>query len=200
MGRRIGKYSKTITVCCEGKETEPRYLRDIEKLNDRCFVDIMPHRYTGPIEIARQMINHVKSLAVDKSIEYWCVFDHDNRNEAVKDAFRLIDESNKIKGRPNIKIAFCKPCFEFWVLLHFVEKSSDIKDLSQDGCHRMLKKYMKTYDHNKNAVVDINLMQPNYKKARCFAEGFKKTYGTDAPYEASKYAGVYELVDSILSA
>lgn len=198
MPRKIERYTKTIVLCCEGTKTEPRYLCDLGRLNPRCFLDFMPHRYTGPVEISKYMISNVKQREIDKSIEYWCVFDDDNRDAEVREAYRLIKESNSVHGRAQIKIALCKPCFEFWALLHFVDKPSDIKDLSTLGCQRMLNKYMPTYDHNKNPVVDINKMMPNYDKARNFALVIEKN--CDEPYETSKFASIYTLIDSVLSA
>lgn len=195
-GQRI---RKNIVVICEGENTEPKYLEDLAKSNPACMLQILPYRYTGAIEIAKAMIREVKKRKPDKQIEYWCVFDWDVKNFATKEAYRLIFESNAVSGRPQIEIAFCKPCFEFWVLLHFVDKPSDIKPLTVENCQIMLKKYMK-YSHSKGAVVAVEKMMPGYDRAFRAAQALSVNYPKDKQYEAPKFAGIFRLTEKILNA
>ena len=89
--RRTGTRSpkRTFLIVCEGKETEPQYLRALKKLpevREAVSVDIQ-----GPAGKPLQIVEAaVEAKRQDNEIdEVWCVFDveapqeHDNLNEAL---------------------------------------------------------------------------------------------------------------------
>ena len=200
---------KTIYVYCEGENTEPYYLRDINKYNKTCMVEPIPipQPHTTPLPIIKDVIKFLSDKKEDKTIEYWAVFDCDNRVNDVEKAYKEVNNYNKNRGKkPPIKIAMCRPCIEAWALLHFIDPSNNIFN-DRNSCQKSLSQFMPKYNHSKGARLDTELMMEQdkgnnyskYEKAKKHASDWENGYTPDNEYNASKLAGIYNLVDSILN-
>lgn len=202
MPRKINVISKTIHVQCEGVNTEPKYLQDLEKAFPKCKIDIHQHNHTNPKLIARDMISFAKKMGGNRpDVEFWCVFDCDDRYDDVREAYRLVKEYEieaRRKELPIVRIAMCRPCIEFWGLLHFKESSKirPVKKLCQEELHVE----MNEYDHNDGAKFCVAKMLPNMGKAIERAKALVGENDAYDEYEAAKVAGMYKLVESIMKA
>lgn len=111
-----------IHVFCEG-ETEVLYLQDFCRLiglsGKKAVISVCPVKNPArAIEwICRQVPGVSKASAA--SPECWLVFDRD-RHEGFHEAFELV------KQHPCIHLAATKPCFEYWLLLHFDDFQDDL--------------------------------------------------------------------------
>lgn len=109
-----------ILIVCEGQATEPQYFQGI--INERRLANVTVRAAAGsdPKSVVADAKASKKqrdresqtSVAIAPYDEVWCVFDvdqHPNIKQAINNA-QLND----------ILIAISNPCFEFWLILHFV--------------------------------------------------------------------------------
>lgn len=106
---------RTIVIFCEGKNSEPDYLKGIKKIPEIAAstslnIEIDPEQGV-PLTLVKMASERITNPEVD---ECWCLFDvewpkhHPNLRKAVALA--------EARG---VKLAISNPCFEIWLLLHF---------------------------------------------------------------------------------
>lgn len=139
-----------ILVVCEGKITEPEYLRAFIRLtrNNLAEVEIVggagdPKRIVEHALERRRAADARAQKESDSTLKFdfvWCVFD-------VDDHPRLNDARQQARDN-GIRLAVSNPCIELWLLIHFIEyrRAIDRKSLSS-----RLKKHLKGYDKHINA-------------------------------------------------
>lgn len=143
-----------IVIACEGKNTEPQYLRDCIDGYAAGLVKLRILPRNGiPTTVVRVAIEERERLLserrksgdrLDSIFRVWAVFDRDEHPE-VPEALHLAQQNK-------IDVAFSNPCFEIWPLLHLVDYGA------QDGRHAVqsrLSAVMPGYDHAKGATVDF---------------------------------------------
>lgn len=151
-------YAKVLIVC-EGEKTEPNYflgLKDHYALNS-ANVEITGNCGSDPVSIinhGKQRYREVKN-AGDPFDKVYCVFDkdaHPNYKQAMDDISNATPK--------NIFIAINSvPCFEYWLLLHFVYSTKPYAALhNNSACNQVL--------------TDLKVYIPDYAKGRrdIFAE------------------------------
>ena len=114
----------SVLICCEGKVTEPSYLKGLK--NDLQIhlvrIEVLP---AGPnpktvVDYAvdkKQEAQHQARRKGDANLKYdevWCVFDVDSHAH-IPDAKQKADAHG-------IHMAISNPCFELWLLLHFQDQ------------------------------------------------------------------------------
>lgn len=118
---------RTFLVFCEGRRTEPDYLkalkqepavRDVASVDIRIDIDasgVVPLTLVNAAAKARARTRGQQG-EID---EVWCLFDveapqnHPNLDEAVAKA----EESD-------VRLAVSNPCFELWLALHFADRAA----------------------------------------------------------------------------
>ena len=134
-----------ILIVCEGKRTEPEYLRGFQKScrNPRVQIEIADERGVPLtlVQLAKKMRAAADSQAsreADDNLRYdsvWCVFDVDEHPH-LPDAVTMARDNG-------IHLAISNPCFELWLLLHFRE-SPGMKN--RGDVAKLLKKTVPDYD------------------------------------------------------
>jgi hypothetical protein len=135
-----------ILVVCEGQVSEPRYLIEMKRVHKNRLISVKVVGEGGaPINAVDQAIR-LKQQATEKARrsgdsydlydEIWCVLDVDD-HESLQRA--------KERARANgILLAISNPCFELWLLLHFVDQRAPISTREvQRACCRYLADYEK---------------------------------------------------------
>ena len=120
--RRIRKAREpydVVLIVCEGEKTEPNYL---ERLRDEFRINSANIKVLGkgldPLSIVG---NALKLYELDKSYDrIYCVFDRDQHSTYERALLRVAEL--KQKGVPIFAITSV-PCFEFWILLHFIDSA-----------------------------------------------------------------------------
>ncbi len=79
--------------------------------------------------------------------QYWIVFDCDDNSESeLQNAIRLAENSR-------FKWCFSNPCFEIWILLHYVYRDSPTT--AQELKHNLLPKYIPNYKETLPGVKQL---------------------------------------------
>ena len=118
---------RTVLVFCEGKRTEPEYLRALKRetgVRQVASVDIRIRDKTAgsaPLTLVGAAVE-ARGRSADEEgevDEIWCVFDvewpknHPNLREAI------------VLARANdVNVAISNPCFELWLALHFDDQTA----------------------------------------------------------------------------
>ncbi|AFI03525.1 RloB family protein [Helicobacter cetorum] len=96
-----------VLIVCEGEKTEPNYFLALKDyLRPKDIVRVIPAKHSSPSQILNTAKNRGENF--DK---VFCVMDVD-KHETLEKA---LQETKENRMKPIIS----KPCFEFWILLHF---------------------------------------------------------------------------------
>lgn len=178
-------------VVCEGEYTEPRYfaaLKDHLRLNT---LVIKPAKGVDP----RTLVNlaHREDRQERRKGErfdfVYCVFDRDSHPQ--------FDEASQTARDRGFRLARSWPCFEFWLLLHFVfSRASYVASGSRsacDACIRALRRHLPEYDKGDQTTFDdlwhlLGVATANARRAMADAEDTG---------ERNPSTEVYELVEHL---
>lgn len=136
---------KVILIVCEGEKTQINYFIRLKYfLNLTNTIHIKSSKHPTPTQI-------VKTAKENSSVydEIYCVFDKDKHADFDK-ALQEIEKLKKSK-ECEFKEIVSAPCFEFWILLHFVYTDKDFEncDEVQEQIEKYLHYYQKDYDFKK---------------------------------------------------
>lgn len=163
-----------ILVVCEGKVTEPKYLKDFQDHHRNPRVLVRVHKKQGaPMTVvtlaAEQRAESERQAKAEhdanlKFDEVWAMFDVDEHPK-LKEAIELAD-------REGVKVAVSNPCFELWALLHFEDQRGHIE---RKKLRERLKRHMKGYDKE----LDFSKLRDTYEaaltRAKALHEAAKKS-------------------------
>lgn len=132
-------------MVCEGRITEPDYIRGFERwVRSATVVVEIPREHGAPrtlVRVAKERKREAEREARrqgDPALAYdqvWCVFDVDEHPN-LGDALQMARDNG-------IHLAVSNPCFELWLLLHFRDSpgTRDRHDLQH-----LLRAYLVGYD------------------------------------------------------
>lgn len=108
---------KVFWIATEGNnKTEINYFREMARTFNIC-VHSVPGNYTDPVQIAAAMRQCTRSDDYDKYQDSaYCLIDADcdrSRNT-------LLEQADKIAEKNGFQILVSAPCFEVWLLCHFL--------------------------------------------------------------------------------
>jgi len=138
---------RRLLVVCEGENTEPQYIRGLERfLRDATLsIEIPPER--GDPKKLVQVAKTFNSAAIqdarrsgDDNVrfdEVWCVFDRDDHER--------FDAACQMAKDNLFRLAVSNPSFELWLLLHFQDNPGQ---QHRDRIKEMLVKKVQGYDKN----------------------------------------------------
>lgn len=129
-----------VLIVCEGSKTEPKYFRDLIdgfRLNT-ANVEIDKTKGSSPktvVERAKNAFEKARKTG-DPYDRVFCVFDKDQHGNAYTEALdriRNMRPAHVYKAIPSV------PCFEYWLLLHFVyTRQSYYGNPSKSPCERVI--------------------------------------------------------------
>jgi hypothetical protein len=143
-----------VLIVSEGTKTEPHYLAGLKLAHglSNANIKVTPADGTDPVSILEFA---KRELAKDPAYDrVFCVFDrngHDNYDEALQRVAAL-GQGGKITAITSW------PCFELWVLLHFVETTAPFVASggrsSCDNALREVQKHFTAYAKGRRGVYD----------------------------------------------
>jgi hypothetical protein len=183
-------------IVCEGKNTEPQYLRQFAAYH-RSLVDFekadveviggqgVPMSVVLKAKELRDEAEEIARREEDVNAKYdhvWCVFDvdeHPNVKGAKKSA-----QDNKLK------VAVSNPCFELWLVLHLTDAPGLIH---RHAVQAMLGKLVPGYDKK----VDFEIYRKGYEMAVKQAKRLDAVAEQINDPEINPRTTVYMLTESI---
>lgn len=156
--RRAPKYR--ILVVCEGRVTEPQYIKAFQHdvRNTRVHVEVAEK--TGVPLTAVHIASRLKKEAADRADREgddnlrfdiaWAVFDVDAHPNLLQ-ALTLATEQD-------VQVALSNPCFELWALLHFEDQRSHIE---RDAVASALRRHLPGYEK----ALPYSKLKSQYKEA-----------------------------------
>lgn len=188
LSRRKAKrspYAKVLIVC-EGEKTEPHYFTGVQEFYElnTANVEITGEAGSSPKNIwsyARQRYREAKD-AGDEFDKVFCVFDKDN-HDGYYEVCREIDGSGPKDTFHHITSV---PCFEYWLLLHFVYSTRPYESLPGNSSANQalsdLKNYIPDYEKGKRGIF-LDLLE-QLPQAKVYAQrtlDAARRSGTDNP-------------------
>lgn len=149
-----------ILVVCEGKKTEPGYLKQFQHhvRNPRVHIESLGPAGV-PISVVERAISE-RTLAEaearrqrDENLRWdqvWAVFDIDDHPNVTAAKQLAIDNG--------IALAVSNPCFELWPLLHFADQRAHIE---RAKLRSQLQKHLPEYDKD----LEFAKVHPGYEDA-----------------------------------
>lgn len=135
----------TILIVCEDSLLAPDYFRAMKKDLGLTSVEIVGSDKAGTdpeyiVEHAKQRLKEA-SGGIEKA---YCVFDGEGKADNSR-ARRYINAIHSINTSETKGIvdASSQPCFEIWILLHYIMTTADFKDCN--GVGKAIKGHLKTY-------------------------------------------------------
>lgn len=143
-----------VLIVCEGQKTEPLYLRRLRQIHrlSSANIQVTPSPGQDPLSVVRYAEEQLTGGDFD---QIYCVFDRDGHH-GYDGALRRIAELRK--AGKNITAIVSWPCFEVWLLLHFVYTSRPFERVrNTSACERVirdLKSYIPGYEKGRGALYD----------------------------------------------
>jgi hypothetical protein len=181
-----------ILVVCEGRVTEPEYLKALQHEFRNRLVHVEIEKQGGvPLTVVNRAIeldvqaNAEAKQNRDDDLKYddvWCVFDVDEHPN--------LTEALELAKKSGVKVALSNPCIELWALLHFQEQNEQIH---RHEAQRVLKEHLPRYDK----VLDFSKMKAGYASAVERAQSLMKTGEAMGEPNRNPSTAVYLLTELI---
>lgn len=166
LGRSTAQQSPKVelVVVCEGKNTEPEYLKECARYYGAGTVRLRPISAAGvPLTLMKAAIAEKQILlenfqkykdSFEGCFKVWAVFDRDMHPN--------IPQALELARRFGIEVAFSNPCFELWPLLHLEDFGAQ---LDRHALQSRLRSKMPSYDHKDRALIDFELIKHQFSDA-----------------------------------
>ena len=180
-----------FVIFCEGKLTEPLYLKAFASLQEVRSVASLDIRGMGCeprrlVEETRAAKRSERGQATG-STEYWCVFDV----EAPTQHARLHDAVQMARDN-GINVAISNPCFELWLVLHYADHESWIDN---DDCRDLRRQH----DGSPGKSLDGAAYMPRRREAIMRAKRLETLHASanrELPND-NPSSGLYRLLEAI---
>jgi len=116
---------KTLRIFCEGANTEPEYINSyIQEFlitNRARVVKVEPTKKNTPVQLVQEAVDFKRSPKSLPHDEFWVVYD--------RESIARYDRNLHLKAwnnanRNGINVALSNVCFEYWLLLHFLNSAA----------------------------------------------------------------------------
>lgn len=176
---------EVILIVCEGEKTEINYLeqlKDFFRLSN-VAIDILSSKNPSPLQVVEFAQKNNKRY--DK---VYCVFD--------KDTHSTFDEALQKCKKYKFEAIVSNPCFEFWILLHFIYTTANFHtDNKNSPCDKLINNYLKTHikDYSKSYKSFTQLIKNRLNQA---IENARKA---NEQAKDNNYTSPYTFMDKLAS-
>lgn len=178
---------KRVLIVCEGRKTEPNYFRGLRLALGLHPANVIIADKKSGLDPKNLVEYALEEFNKDKSFDHVnCVFDKDKHTtyEAALDRIT----ATRLKGGAKIHAITSVPCFEVWILLHFIYSTGSFQAAANDSnCALVVRELRKEgripgYEKGTENVFDavgdkLDTAILNAKRL----EEFHLTSGTDNP-------------------
>lgn len=190
--KEIRNKKPVIYLVVEGKnKTEKNYLLYFNRRENNFNLYFVNSEATDPESMIKKAVDIYRKndLNEKNGDKVFCLIDLD----LSKERYQVINKMLQKNIYKKINVIFSNPCFEIWLLYHFIEYprvekcSSDVK--------KQLKNYIKNYEENFNNYEIIGIYE-KYITAMNRSENRNHLYSESIPlYERNPYTEVQNLID-----
>ena len=183
---------RRLLIVCEGRVTEPQYLRGFERWARNNTVEIViPPLHGVPLTLVERAVVLSESAAAqakrekDAFLAYdevWCVFDIDEHPK--------VNEARQLANARGIELAVSNPCFELWILLHFREHPGA---RHRHEVQSLVARYLPGYDKHL-AFEDVSKGVP---AAQLRARALQQQAAEEGEPHRNPTTGMFRLTESI---
>ena len=144
-----------VLIVCEGRKTEPEYLKGLQRSSrlSNANITILPGDGTDPVSIVKHALKLYRQAdgAYDR---VFCVFDRDGH---VNYQQALDQVAKSPLGKKGKLVAITSvPCFEFWVLLHFEYTAAPFTAVGgKSACEKVIEKVRAHFPEYQKAMVGV---------------------------------------------
>lgn len=148
-------YDKVLIVT-EGEKTEPLYLsavRDHFGLNQANIV-IDPKSDSSPTSVVKHAKTLINENKTDPYSYVYCVIDRDRH----ADFDKALDQVSGFRNKDTeLHVIVSTPCFEYWILLHFIYTTKSFGSSGDSPCQELidneLKQYISNYEKGNTSIL-----------------------------------------------
>lgn len=198
---------RTLKIFCEGEKTEPNYINayllHIGSNHSQSVVRVEKTRKNTPIQLVEAAINAKGSRTTLPGDIFWVVYDREN---VAKYSDALHAKARDMADRKGIKVALSNICFEYWILLHFVDTQApyaDFDDLKKNSSLNTEMKKLGQESYEKSSAMIFDIVKHGLSLARERADRLNTAgkqnaaVGRDQDYRINPYNGVVDLLNAI---
>jgi len=187
-----------VLIVCEGLKTEPYYFGEIRQKAKipSAYIYVVPSGMgTNPISV----VKYAEAVFNDKGKGFeriYAVFDRDDHQDYANAIHMAEARNGRLRNEEKQPVTFeaivSVPCFELWLLLHFLDVRSW---MHRDSVLKQLRNYISDYE--KGMPNLFGMTEPALATAIDRASALKRT-NQRIPGE-ELYTDVHELVDRLNS-
>ena len=140
----------TVLIVCEGEETEPNYLsalKDSLRLH-QAAITIVPSSYgSAPKSVVQYAKQRIKDACKEGNpfTKVYCVIDKDKHSTYLS----ALSDIRTYKPTKKCATILCAipsvPCFEYWILMHFVNSTRSYGTSGSSPCQHLIASALRTY-------------------------------------------------------
>jgi RloB-like protein len=176
-----------VLIVCEGTKSEPNYFKEMRSLYrlSNTNVKILPADGTDPLSIVAFANQRLVREGYDK---VFCVFDRDGH-------INYSDAMRELATNPKLKTINSVPCFEVWILLHFLFTAAPFNAVGSDSACDCVIKVLRAHlpNYKKGASSLFSDLEPKLATAIANSKNLErhnKATGTENPF-----TGIHVLVE-----
>lgn len=146
-----------VLIVCEGKKTEPYYLEELrEELQLNSANVKVVGRGTDPLSLVNYALNEF-----DNNKDYdqiYCVFDKDQHTNYQDALYKITSCRTRKTNKIPIHAITSVPCFEYWLLLHFVDTASPYVKTNKsvgDQVLSQIKEHIRDYKKGQKNIFSL---------------------------------------------
>lgn len=183
---------RRLLVVCEGKVTEPEYLRGLERATRDALLEVSIDPASGDprhlVETAKHRASQANAAAKREKDEFlrfdevWCVCDVD-QHPRLNDARQMARDNG-------IEMAVSNPCFELWLVLHFRDNPGAQE---RHAMQRLLRQFLPSYEKH----LSFEAVAFGLDAASARARKLDELADADGDNGRNPTTGVYRLADSM---
>ena len=181
----VRRANERILIVCEGEKTEPDYFESLREYLSLHGADVViPENDVGnnPMSVVECALREYREEKIDRYDGVFCVFDRDRHTDYTNALDRIA--ATKLKGRRMLHAITSVPCFEFWILLHFIRTTRPFESAEGSHCDsviRELKKHLPGFQKGKEIFTLVKDRTDDAIDNAKRVEHFHETSESDNP-------------------
>lgn len=185
-----------LTVFCEGKNTEPDYLREFARALGSGVVSVQLIKGAGVPrtlveKAAEEKRKHARTMrrnSFAQADRFWVAFDCDEHPH--------LAEAMGLARDNNILVAYSNPCFEVWLLLHCDGVVVD-GPIDRHEAQTKLEALLETYNAKVGKSPDFAELSGGYEHARAAAKTLRQRREEEGDPRGNPYTDFDFLTENI---